>query len=472
MGVATVLGIKFTFLLSLGGLGAFAIAGWLVLRYTRRHFSAPVTLMRYGVALFILGQVVRVAAILAVGPAGVYAGDPYPELAAGIASGLGYVAPPHFPNPGDPTAYFPPGWPFFLAGFYMIFGISATSILAATSIVGVGLVLVIWAITRAILGPGWGLVGANLAVWHPAGILAPLSAGSDLFFAFFGALMLLSGVKLFQTIRSANRWGGISWALILGITGGFGALVRPYGFPMFLSELIIVLLSVRSRLPAALTPVVIAVAASFLFLMPWIIRNVIQFQHPVAVSTNGGVNLWIGNHPGSNLKYQMPPLPEGLSKEVMDRMTEVERDSEYRRAAQAWICDNLVAFLTNGVKKTVLVYATDLSPLSGVSAMAPDRFSRTTLMALTAVVNGYYWLMLGLAAAGWISLLIERNWFLSAMLISAPVIVGGIAFVFFAEGRFHWVTYPTVLTLATVALFRWVEGKRSYESAEATSSYQ
>lgn len=455
MSVSSLLGAKLAVLISLVGLGLILTSGWAFLRFARPNDWDRSKLLRFGVILLATGIIVRIAVALYVGADGVYYGDPYPELAQALASGQGYVGvenSPHFPVPGQPTAYFPPVWPFLLASLFRLFGQSVAFALALTTLMGIGLVFVVWGITRSILGEGMALVGANITMWHPAGILFPFSLGSDLLFALLSGLVLWLGLKALDGMQKDDLTPKVVWPLALGLAGGLAALTRGYGLVFYLVTLAIVVVMARRRWTQVLMSLTVCLVGCGIVLGPWIVRNASQLSSPVVVSTNGGVNLWIGNHAGSNLKYQGPPVPPGYSQDMLASITEPERDAIYRKAALEWIGDNPAQFVVNGVKKVVLVYATDFSPLSGVYSNNPQILNFWAFLILAALLNGFYWLLLILAFVGLGLLIHTKNLGFGALLASSPLLIGAVAFVFFAEGRFHWAAIPSLVPLAVVAI--------------------
>ena len=436
-------------LAGLMGMAAFLAVGWVAFLYAQRSQNRFQLFARLGLGLLGLCLVVRIALALTIGSDGVYGSDPYPRYAENLATGQGYS---YYPD--EPKAYLPPGWPMVLSGFYFLFGVSNWTILLATTLIGIGLVLIIWKTTSLLLGPGWGLVGANIAGWHPAGILYPFSSNSDLPFEFLAASVLLCALLLLRS-SSANQSGmAVLWGLVVGVSSGLMLLTRAHGIVYFGLVCLVTLLALRPRRPASVVPVLAALLVGGLVLAGWTTRNVVRFSEPVVISTNGGKVLWIGNHPDTTLTHNVPNPPDGWTKESLAELSEYERDSVYGRAALETIRDRPGTFLINGVKKTVLVYANDTAPISGfVHAELSDVLSnRTVLTVLVAVFNGYYWSLLALGAIGWLCLILRKQWLLVALLGSAPAIVAGIAFVFTAEGRYHWFAMPSLVILSVVAL--------------------
>ncbi len=410
------------------------LAGGSAAIWIRRNRCA--WLPKVGLGLVAASLVVRVVLVFAIGPDGLSGSDPYPAYAARLAAGSGYVD-----SAGEPTAYFPPGWPLVLSGAYVLFGVSDWAMLMTTTLMGVGIVLAVWQTTSLLLGPRWGVIAANVAGWSPSGALKPFSFESDLAFEFCAALVLLCAALLVRAVRAEAHGEALGWGLAMGLCSGAMLLTRPYGLMYAALVCLIVVLGMRNR--RAVAPVLVALLLAALALAGWTARNIISLSAPIVVSSNGGVNLYIGTQ---SLQFSAPKL------DAAAELSEHESDLMYRRAALEAIGEAPGRFLINGGKKAVLVYANDTGPISGLmqSGLSHVQTSRPVQVGLVAVVNGYYWSLLALAAAGWICLIYQRLWFRAAMLGLAPVMVASIAFVFFAQGRFHWFAMPSVMILSVV----------------------
>ena len=91
-----------------------------------------------------------------------------------------------------------------------------------------------------------------------------------------------------------------------------------------------------------------SLTAALLF-APWSYRSIVLFDRFSLVSANGGVNLWMGNNPGSSGGYMALP----------DRhfANEVDRDHYYGHEAVKYIVSNPVAYAKLSVKRTMTAYS-------------------------------------------------------------------------------------------------------------------
>ena len=247
----------------------------------------------------------------------------------------------------------------------------------------------------------------------------------------------------------ANERGvALLWGLVAGVSSGLMLLTRSYGILYFTPICLIVVVALRPRRPTSVVPVLVALLVGGLVLAGWTARNVVRFSEPVVISSNGGRNLWVGNHPGTTLKFNPAAPPDGWTEESLAELTEFERDNVYGRAALETIRERPGTFLINGVRKTALVYANDTAPISGFlhAGLSDVQAMLAVLVESSMDIIGQSWRWARLALDS------RKQWLQAALLGAAPAMVAGVAFVFFAEGRFHWFAMPSLVILSVVAL--------------------
>ena len=88
-------------------------------------------------------------------------------------------------------------------------------------------------------------------------------------------------------------------------------------------------------------------AVSLLVVAPWTVRNWRRFGRFVLISTNGGLNLWIGNNPASSGGHQETPIPP----DVREARDEAEWDARIRRHAVRYIVSHPGLFVRRTVAK-------------------------------------------------------------------------------------------------------------------------
>lgn len=212
----------------------------------------------------------------------------YHRLAAGLAGGAGYVN-----EAGEPTAWRPPGYPFFLAGVYAVFGPDVRAATLAQAVLG--------ALTALLLAVFAGQVAGRREVLT-AGLLAAVYPG----FFWLPRLLLSENLALFLVAAAlcvaaslARRWR--AWqAVALGLLLGAGVLVRaPHLlFAVLLLAWLAVHLWWRGReWRRALLTVVLAGVGVAALMTPWAARNQAVFGRRVLVATQDGMGLYASFYP-------------------------------------------------------------------------------------------------------------------------------------------------------------------------------
>ncbi len=212
--------------------------------------------------------------------------------AASIARWYGYAP---F---GVATAYFPVGYPLFLAVLFWIFGVSVTVAQTANLFLSVAsLVLAYW-ITRDLFRSELaGRLSLLFLAIYPDNIAYTSLVGVEtfhLFLLFLGVALLLPCISIKEAV---NPWR----LLTAGIVFGFATLVKVQTLllPGFLLVLFPQFSWEGKSLANRLKKIAILYVALIGVLAPWLIRNY-RLYNDIVLSNNDGVNLYMGNGPEAN----------------------------------------------------------------------------------------------------------------------------------------------------------------------------
>ncbi|MBP7275267.1 MAG: hypothetical protein KBA51_03600 [Kiritimatiellae bacterium] len=323
----------------------------------------------------------------------------YDALARSIMSGGGYSTPD-----GRPTAFRPPGWPMIMAGVYQLWPHPvAAKVFNAAAYAGAAALL---SVLAARIHPSARPLVPLLMLGYPLG----LYSASTLYPQTFGTLLLAAILVLLW-----NRGGGIWHGIFAGIL--LGALILT--IPSFMLVVPLILAGaacagpVRWRILLRQLLWVLVCAAAVL--APWMYRNERIFRRFVPVSTNGGLNLLLGNsehaRPNSGVNVNISAHLEGT-----EAMNEAERDEHLRRCALAWAAGNPGAWFKLYARKVLnhFHYRNELY-VQGEQT----RFRNAVVMAT-------YYPLIALAAAG---IIFHRRHPLSPTEIALHVLYFGNAFV-------------------------------------------
>jgi 4-amino-4-deoxy-L-arabinose transferase-like glycosyltransferase len=337
----------------------------------------------------IIALVLRVAAALVSSPTlrddSVY----YVAAARQLAQGMGYLL--H----GQPTAYWPVGYPLFLSVIFQLFGVSliaAKLVQAVLSVCVVGLGY--WVAKRC--------YGREEPARLTAAILALLPSQIALVAALLGeipfTLLTLLG---FAFLLGKQRWYQV---VLAGVCFGLAALVRPSGL---LLPLLGLGLLTSSRWTFRMRAALVLYAAMILTTLPWAIRNYKVLHAPVWISTNLGVNLWMGNHVGASGGYDFTPEMEQTALLIGN---EVRFDTYARSKALEFIREQPAEATALMIRKLALLWAPDSD---GAKAVFPrDRsFQSKALGILLKLTYMSLWVTFGIALAkrhkpSWLSIAI------------------------------------------------------------------
>ena len=207
-----------------------------------------------------------------------------------LARGGGYLL------DGSPTAYRPPGYPYFLSLFFRLFGDSLTPVRLAQAAFDMVSCLLVFSIGRKLFDDRVGLIAAGIFAFFPMQILYVSIMMTETLFT----VTFLGVVRICMESRITTRR-----ALLGGLVLGVGTLIRPT-LLLLPCALFAGRWGRRESLRLDLRAFLLMGAVCLVVLLPWLIRNEEQFGR-LTLTSNTGVNFWMGNHPGASGSYSWPP---------------------------------------------------------------------------------------------------------------------------------------------------------------------
>jgi 4-amino-4-deoxy-L-arabinose transferase-like glycosyltransferase len=247
---------------------------------------------------------------------------------------------------GRPTAFRPPGYPYFLGGVYRIFGVDRAPAprrlrvaRIAQAFVGTALVALVGALAAQLWGAGVALVALALAA-----IYVPLITvgGAVMSEPLFDAFMLAALVAAVAHRRSPHRY---RYAVLAGFLGGLAILTRANAL-ILLAPLAVAVWDGRPwRSRAALGPPLALVVAALLTVTPWTVRNAVELHAFVPVSTQLGSALAGTYNDAARADTQNPAAWQGLRHvpdyaylfNRVDQIPEPQLERELRAASLRYI---------------------------------------------------------------------------------------------------------------------------------------
>lgn len=181
--------------------------------------------------------------------------------------------------------FHPPLYPYFLAAMDAIFG-SLLAIKAIQALIGSLLIPAVFRVASVVAGPRAGVVAAGLAAFYPEMIWYSAHFWCETLFL---SLVWWAVERLLVADQENSRRA----AMAAGVLFGLAILTR---------ETVLYLLPLGAwwmfaRRPRRGVLAGLVFASSLAVVLPWTVRNWIQFDSFIPVSTGGGLNLYQGNAP-------------------------------------------------------------------------------------------------------------------------------------------------------------------------------
>jgi hypothetical protein len=270
------------------------------------------------VAILLLGLGLRVGEAWD-GRAPVYDAQAYAAIAANLEEGHGFTV---GAGATQPSSNYSPGLPLFVAGVYaMTGGVHEQLARVVLAVAGALSVLFAYAIGRRLIRPPHrphlSRVGAAAGSQHSlnkpgyrrinSASVWPALVGA-LVVAIYPALLEYQGMLMSEPLAAALLSGGVLavlWAWdggwmrwgLPGVLFGALAMVRPeYLGVVALVALVVLAREVQPDWRCSLLRAAVFVVAALVIVAPWTIRNAVELDRFVPISTGGGQVLYAGTY--------------------------------------------------------------------------------------------------------------------------------------------------------------------------------
>jgi tetratricopeptide (TPR) repeat protein len=266
---------------------------------------------------------------------------------------------------------------------------------------------------------------------------------------------------LLAVIPALDRPTGARWVgtgVLLGLLG----LTRPNLLLLALPVAGVMLVSLRRSVERRelLRMVALFGVGIILPIVPITVRNYVISGELIPISSNGGINVYTGNHEGSD---GFSPIPAGIAWErtwyearrEAGALSDRQRDAYYLAKAKAFWRDHPGAALALLVKKNYLYWNAYEIPNNVSYDWGRAHSSVLRGLPFTFAIVGPLGL-LGIALGGWRG---RNAWLLTLFVITQVVAVT----IFFVCGRYRMPALPALSIFAAFALFsvgRMIRGRR------------
>jgi 4-amino-4-deoxy-L-arabinose transferase-like glycosyltransferase len=365
----------------------------------------------------------------------------YQNVAVSLVDGNGYTNPyTHFP-----TAQWPPGYSFFLAGIYYLFGPTLVGARLANVVLGAATAALTYLLALRLFDKRTAVAAGLVMALFPSQIFFVSLVFSEVVFTFGFVLALLCIVMVLQAPGSQRRW----WLLAAGLLSGAGTLVRGQGF--FLPIIAFVVWGALGReWMRSLKWTAATVAIMALVLLPWSVRNYVVLDSPVLVSSSFGGNFYMGHNKEG---------PEG----VQHLLDEYGPLTKYPRAevvvGNAGLREGLKFLVTHPLDEVRMtgekirdLYRDDYTALDLIEGYGSRQIMGAAFRnVLGHAANSFYFVVLAASGLALVGPWRERKAGLVFALVAIGVwTVGSMAF--FTNPRFHFPIMPVFALLAGEAL--------------------
>ncbi|MEX1254405.1 MAG: glycosyltransferase family 39 protein [Dehalococcoidia bacterium] len=376
----------------------------------------------------------------------------YYVVAINLESGYGYVS---NSNPsvifgelvghGDPTAFWPPGYPIVLAGFWKVFPMTLDSAKVFHAVLGALTIPLVYGIGQTLFDRRTGLVAAGLlAVFPNAIIWTPLVISEHLFtFLFVAALWLLVATG----DRPSVRWPAL---VAIGFLTGVALLTRGQG--AVLVPVLFVYWLLRFGLRPALRSTALTLLVAAAVIAPWTARNWVELHAFVPISTNTATVLRQGHSPDSTGTHVWPDeVVDGFRpwESLYDPEWEVTAYREYTKRAISYAFTHPGREFQLSRWKVYHLYRSDSEMMPWLTTLGSTPLKPEGLEdVLVRVLDyGYYALLFAAAASALASFRLDAN---RSLLLSVFFFWTALHVVFTGEPRYHLPLIP-IFCLAVAA---------------------
>ena len=258
------------------------------------------------------------------------------RVAKAIASGQGFSSPLRFVDTG-PTVWFTPIFPYIVAGIFRIWGVfsdlSRIVIITMNSAFAALTVIPIYGIAERCFRKTVAVGAAWCWVFLPTAVMFPITWIWDTAMAALFLALIFWATLAIRDAKTSWAWAGYgaSWAI--------GVLINPsllsvfpflFGWAVWESRRD----SARWLKFSAATLLVFIIG-----LAPWTVRNYLVFGKFIALRSNLGLELWLGNNPNVADTWDQSLHPNDDRKEAdkYKRMGEMPYMEEKQHEALAFM---------------------------------------------------------------------------------------------------------------------------------------
>ena len=418
--------------------------------------------------VLVLGGALRVAWVAHAGVPPHFNSDPEAYLLQGetIARGEGYTNPLiHIENelrarkheaaiPTEPAAFYPPGYPVFVAGVTWVVWhtpIPDDAIVRTVDYVqaalGILSILLVFLLARRAFGARAGLIAAAIVAVYPNLITTTATLQLE---SVFMVLSLAAVVVLLPAADGSD--GGRTRLIAGGVLLGLVALVRPT-IGLLLFALLATWLVARRPWRELGAGLAIAAGLMVAVVAPWTVRNAVRFHAFIPMSTGIGPALCMSRNPEATGALSIPILERQCQPKRLASQNAAQFDVAVNKYATShaikWVEHHPASEVRMWFTRTNRAYHHDTSGLDDYRSS----MSASSYRLAARVSDWVSYVVLVLALVGMLIVLRRRRpdgIFLLASAISFAIV----PIILFGDPRYRVPAMPFFVVLAALAVDR------------------
>jgi 4-amino-4-deoxy-L-arabinose transferase-like glycosyltransferase len=364
----------------------------------------------------------------------------YQYTSASLAHGDGYTG-----LTGEPTAGWPPGFPFAVSLLYRVFGERLSLALALNVVLATASVVLLYLVAERVFGRREARVAGCLLAILPG----PLYM-TGLFLSETSFIFMLVGFLALLVLLPERAWK----PLVLGVALGLSALTRGEGFLMLAIPLVTWLGHVDRGV--WLRRAALLVVAMALTVAPWTIRNAVVMDAFIPVSNNANWTLASGHSPDANGGEVETP-PEWTTAD----MDEAEGARAVRTKSLEWAVDNPLKELGLIPRRLLALNQGSGGSIGGWLNAGPRyqwELGSSSIVVFTALGDafGYFLLLATLASLAVVGVrsLWRRHPAMQGILAYLAIVLANYCVVYYGQWRYRIPMEPLMILVATPLLVR------------------
>lgn len=383
----------------------------------------------------------------------------YLDAGASIAEGRGYTS-----LLGEATAYYPPGYPFFVGGVTRAatavgLGDHVVTVLGVLQALlgGVTAAAVLWLAWRLVLvwGERWARVaglaaGAVVVLWPNLVVHSGLVLSETIFLALYSVLL----AALVEWGAGDDRTRPLPLAAVVVATAAGATWVRPQSVVLLVPAVAVAWLVGRLDRRRVLLGVGWLVLGLVVAVVPWTARNAVVLDAFVPMSTNTGDNLCIGFNDAADGTFDISDECATDGRYVDGPEVEVARDAELRDRAIDWVLDHPGAVPRLAAQKLAATFVLDTDGLAAWESYGDDRHLGDGARSTARWVANLAWwaVALGAVAGAVLAARDPRIRVGTLVLFAAAATTIVTPALFFGDERFKMPIVPVAAVLVGVAV--------------------